>query len=333
MRNLSRLRRRWTAGLLAATTLLALGACADDTPAGGGTTSAAGEPIDVGVFLVASAAVLDEVIGGFKDQFLKASGRSADEVTWVERNAQGDPSLIQSIARELADQDLDLLVVVGTPAVLAVAEIEKDVPIIALAMGDPVGAGVAESLDAPGGNVTGSIDYIDPGQVLDEMLRVTPRPARLGTVYDPANQNLQVWVADLKKALASRDLTLTEATVATPAEVDAASRSLDGRVDAILIGPDAAVIGSIPAVAATARRAAVPLYLVGGDASEPGVLATLGPNYAELGALAGDVAAEVDSGTPAGEVPFARPGAIEWQVNAETAATLGVTVPADVSTP
>jgi putative ABC transport system substrate-binding protein len=198
-------------------------------------------------------------------------------------------------------------------------------------MGDPVGAGVAESLDAPGGNVTGSIDYIEPAKVLDEMLKVSPAPKRLGTIYDPSNQNLQVWVADLKEALPERGLTLVEATVATPAEVDNAARSLIGRVDAIIVGPDATVIGGTPAVAAAARRGQVPLYLVGGEASEPGVLATLGPDYPELGALGGAAAAEVDAGTPPGEVPFGRPGAIEWGVNTETAQTLGVTLPPEAS--
>lgn len=328
---------------MAALIALTLAACAAQTTpvadSGTGTGnptasgSAGGKPVKIGIFLMATAAVLDDVVTGFKNRFVADTRRSADEVTWVERNAQGDPSLIQSIARELADQNLDMLVVVGTPAVLATAQVEKKTPIIALAMGDPVGAGVAKSLDAPGGNVTGSIDYIEPGKVVDEMLRVSPTPKRLGTIYDPSNQNLQVWVADLKKALPSRGLTLTEATIATPADVDAAARSLAGRVDAILIGPDGTVIGGTPAVAAAARRAHIPLYLVGGDSSEPGVLATLGPDYPELGALGADVAAKVDSGTPAGQVPFARPGAIQWGVNTATAASLGVTLPSGVATP
>jgi putative ABC transport system substrate-binding protein len=338
MRISSRVRRSWTVVTALALAAVLLAGCGSGaTPAADVRTPGASDsgraPIKVGIFLMASAALLDDVVAGFKKQFLTDTGRSPDEVTWVERNAQGDASLIQSIARELAGQHLDMITVIGTPAVLAMAQVEKKTPIIALAMGDPVGAGVAKSLDAPGGNVTGSIDYIEPAKVLDEMLRVSPAPKRLGTIYDPSNQNLQVWVADLKKALPARGLSLVEATVATPADVDNAARSLIGRVDAILIGPDATVIGGTPAVAAAARRGKVPLYLVGGDASEPGVLATLGPDYPQLGALGGAVAAKVDRGTPPGEVPFARPGAIQWGVNTGTAKALGVTLPSGVATP
>ncbi len=294
------------------------------------TTVSAAEPYKVGVFLMVSAALLDEMIGGFEDEFLAATGLGPDEVVWDVRNAQGDASLIQSIAREFADSDMDMFAVLGTPAVLALTALEKERPIIAIAMGDPVGAGVAESLDAPGGNVTGSIDYVEPALVLDEIAKVSPPLARLGTVYDPSNQNLQVWVADLEEAVAEAGMTLETATVASSADVSAAARSLVGRVDGILIGPDGIVTGALPAVIEAASSANLPLYLTGGDVSMTGVLATLGPDYPDLGAMAAEAAAAVYEGTDPGEVPFGRPEAIEWGVNSATVEALGVTIPDDV---
>lgn len=277
-----------------------------------------------------SAALLDEMVTGFQEEFLASTGLGPDDVVWDVRNAQGDASLTQSIARELADSDMDMFAVLGTPAVLALTALETERPIIAIAMGDPVGAGVAESLDAPGGNVTGSIDYVDPALVLAEIEKVSPPVTRLGTVYDPSNQNLQVWVADLEEATAEAGITLETATVATSADVSAAARSLVGRVDGILIGPDGIVIGALPAVIEAAASDNLPLYLTGGDVSMTGVLATLGPDYPELGALAAEAAAAVYEGADPGEVPFGRPEAIEWGVNADTAEALGVTIPEDV---
>ena len=295
---------------------------------GAGGTAKADPGTKIAIFSVTSDTLLEDLVKGFKEQFQSDAGLQPDQVQWVEKNAQGDPGLIQGIARQLADDDsLDMIVVLGTPAVLAVAENEKDVPIIAIAMGDPVGAKVAKSLDAPGGNVTGSIDYIDPAKVLAELGKVDPAPKRLGTVYDPSNQNMQVWVADLKKAVAAAGLELQTASIASSADVSAAARSLKGKADALLIGPDAAVITAMPALSEAAMDAREGIYLVGGDANQPGVVATLGPDYPGLGRSAGAAAAKVHAGTDPGSVPFGRPGALEWRVNPATVRQLDLELP------
>jgi putative ABC transport system substrate-binding protein len=214
--------------------------------------------------------------------------------------------------------------------VLAQAAVEAELPIIALAMGDPVGAGVAESLDLPGGNVTGSIDYIDPARLLDEIQAVQPDLGRIGTVVDPANQNMQVWLADLRRAADERDLDVEEATVQSSADVVTAARSLGGRVDAVLIGPDATVVSAIDAVASFAFDEGLPLYGVGVEVTTPGVLASLGPDYAEVGRLAAEAAAEVYGGADPGEVSFRRPGDLEWTINVATAEELGLDLPAEL---
>lgn len=315
--------------VLAAALLLTLVAgCGDDDAGADGTSAEDGAK--VAVFSVASDTLLEDLVAGFKEEFLSETGLGADEVEWVEENAQGDPGLIQSIARNLADDEsLDMIVALGTPVVMAMAENEAETPIIAVAMGDPVGAGVAESLDAPGGNVTGSIDYVDPAELLVELASIEPAPTRLGTIYDPSNQNMQVWIADLEEAVADAGIELETASIAAAADVSAAARSLEGKVDAFLIGPDAAVITALPALSEAAVDAGQGIYLVGGDPSMPGVVATLGPDYPELGRSAGAAAAEVFAGADPGDVPFGRPGSIEWGVNATTVDQLQLTLPAE----
>jgi putative tryptophan/tyrosine transport system substrate-binding protein len=312
--------------LLGAVTLLA-GCGAGDRPAGGATRAGL---FEVGVFQIASAPVIDDIVDGFKDSFLDSTGLGPGSVEFVHRNAQGDSSLIQSIARELAGRDLDMIAVVGTPAVLAQAEVEAEVPIVALAMGDPVEGGVADSLDVPGGNVTGSIDYLDPGLAVAELVAIEPGVRRIGTVFDPSNDNMQVWLDDLRPALDHRELALVEAPIGSSADVVTAARSLGGRVDAVLIGPDTTVISSIDAVGAFARDERLGLYGVAIEAGTPGVLAALGPDYHEVGRLAGAAAADVHAGVDPGRIPFRRPGALRPVLNTTTADRLGLDLPPDV---
>jgi putative ABC transport system substrate-binding protein len=284
----------------------------------------------IGIFKITSGAVFDDISDGFVDGFAEGTGLDVEQIDIVEENAQGDPSLIQSIARSFADSDADMVAVVGTPAVIAQAEVTTDRPVIAMAMGDPVGAGLAESLDRPGGNVTGSIDYIDPALLVDELQAVHPDLERLGTVYDPANQNMQVWIDDLRTTLDDRGIELVEAAASASTEVEPATRSLDGRAEVILTGPDAMVIEAIGAVGQVAKRSGTPVYTVAADIGADGVVASLGPDYREVGRLAGAAAAEVHNGTPAGEVAFGRPGELLWTLDRDEARELGLDIPADI---
>lgn len=323
-------RTRTLAALAAAGALLA-GACgSDDAASVGAAAEDPAERVKIGIFEITNAAVLDDISAGFVAGFTDETGLDRDRIEIVEENAQGDPSLIQSIARSFAEGDTDMVAVVGTPAVIAQAEQITDRPVIAMAMGDPVGAGVAESLDAPGGNVTGSIDYIDPALLVDEIRQVHPELASIGTVHDPANQNMQVWMDDLRAAADERGLEIVEAAAAASTDIDAAARSLDGRVDVILTGPDTMVIEAIGVIGQVARRGGVPLYTVGADVTVEGVLASLGPDYAAVGRLAGIAAADVFAGTPAGEVPFGRPGELTWELDEAEAERLGLSIPADL---
>jgi putative ABC transport system substrate-binding protein len=305
---------------------LALLAAGCGGSASSGSTGGA-QPVTVGVLVIAQAQVLDQTVQAFEDELRsKAGGR---KVSFTVKNANGDTTLIQSIVRDFVDSGDTMFAVIGTPAVIAMAKAEKRRPIIALAIGDPVGAGVARSLDHPGGNVTGSVDYVNPKLLLAQLAQTAPKPARIGTVYDPSNANMQVWIKDLRAAVAaSPGLSLTEATISGSGDIATAARSLAGRVDTLLIGPDASVFAGMAAIAGTAKTNRLPLYVVAGDPSIDGVVASLGPDYPTIGRLAGDAAGRVLAGSKPGDVPFGRPSGVEWSANQATASRLGVTIPA-----
>ncbi|MDT3443854.1 MULTISPECIES: ABC transporter substrate-binding protein [unclassified Pseudofrankia] len=319
-------RRRLAGALLGAIGMIGvIAGCGSSS--GSTTSSSAGSgTVKVNIFEVAQADVVTTLETAFKKELTaKLAGRT---VSYSVSNANGDPSLIQSIARNLSRSNSSLIAVIGTPAVIAMAQQDKTHPIIALAMGDPVGGKVADSLDHPGHNVTGTIDFVDPAELLGELAKVTPAPKRIGTIYDPSNENSQVWVAQLRTAIKARPgLALVEATVASAGDVQSAARSLVGRTDTILVGPDAAVASGIAAVGAVALSNKIPLYLTSGDATTSGVLATLGPSYADLGSQGADVAVKVLDGAQPAATPFGRPGALEWDVNHSTLGALGVTMP------
>jgi putative tryptophan/tyrosine transport system substrate-binding protein len=328
---------RWAVPAMAAcAAVVALAACGSSgstasSRAGGSSPAAAGsQPLRVGVFELVTATVIDQTVAAFEDE-LKAR-LAPRAVTFDVKNAQGEAGLITSISRDFAESSDAGFAVIGTPAVVAMAQQIKGKPIFALAMGDPVGAKVAQSLDKPGGNVTGSIDYVDPAVVLKSIMEISPAPKRIGTIYDPSNQNMQVWIKALHAAAAKYPgVSVVESTISGVQDVPTAAGSLAGRVDAELIGPDATVFSGLAAVGATAAKASIPVYVIGGSGAVPGILASIGPNYPTLGKLAADAAVKVFDGTPAADVPFATPPGIQITVDKATMTKLGITVPASLA--
>jgi putative tryptophan/tyrosine transport system substrate-binding protein len=315
------------AGAGLAALALALAGCSGSAA---GESASGDNTYRIGVLQIAQATLLDDITAAFEASVKSGMGPDVN-VEFDVKNANGDQSLIASISRDFASSDDDAFAVLGTPAVIALAGQVTDRPIFAIAMGDPVGAGVADSLDAPGKNVTGSIDYIDPALLLDDLITMYPQLGTLGTLYDPSNQNMQIWVKALEQATKDEGIALSEATVASSAETAQAARSLVGRADVVLVGPDALVISGMDAVGAAMGGSSIPLFVVGGDLTVPGVLGTLGPDYPALGTAAGEGAVQVLKGASPGTIPFAAPDGLQIGISAQLAATYGLTIPASLA--
>lgn len=313
-----------------AATLLALSsataACGGQGQTGG--THSSRKTLKVGVLKIAQAEVVDDTVKGFETAL-----QSTFPNLWVKfdvKNAQGRADLIRAAVRGLHQSDDDMFAVMGTPAVIAMTKAETRRPIIALAMSDPVSSGVARSLGAPGENVTGSTDFIDPSLQLRDITRVKPRAERLGTVYDPSNAASQEWATALKSRVRTYSMTLAEEHVTDAASVSQAVRRLEGRVDSLLIGPDALATGAEQEIATIAAQANLPLYVTAGDASTPGLTAVLGPDYGQVGWQAGEQAAMVVKGKSVKTVPFTKPESARAQFNMATVDQLGLKVPVDL---
>ena len=72
------------------------------------------------------------------------------------RTAEGRPDRLAAVAKELADLSVDIVVTSGSAATLAAKQTTTTIPIVMIAVGDPVRAGFVQSLARPGGNITGN---------------------------------------------------------------------------------------------------------------------------------------------------------------------------------
>jgi len=141
-------------------------------------------------FLGNSTATLEaNLVGPFRDGLRDlgyVEGRNIlIEYRWAEGNYERFPSLIA----ELIALKADVIVTAGTPAAIAVKKATASIPLVMVAVGDPVGTGLVASLGRPGGNATG-LTSIAPeleGKRLELLKEVLPKVSRVVVLWNPAN--------------------------------------------------------------------------------------------------------------------------------------------------
>ncbi|MGO3254015.1 ABC transporter substrate-binding protein, partial [Microbacterium gubbeenense] len=237
---MSRLRlRRLAAASLAATALFAVSACSSS-----GEESAGGdETMKIGVLQFVQHPALDAATEGFKE----ALDDAGVDVEYDDQNAQGEVPNTNTIATTFASDDLDLVFTVATPAAQAATQAILDTPVLFTAVTDAEAAGLVDSNDAPGANVTGTSDLNPVADQLALLAEIAPDAKTVGVVYSSGEVNSEVQVDLAKEAAADLGLTIKEATVSNSSEVQQATQSL-GDVDAIYVPTDNTVVSGIAAL-------------------------------------------------------------------------------------
>ncbi|NLJ34300.1 MAG: ABC transporter substrate-binding protein [Firmicutes bacterium] len=289
-----------------------------------------GKPLKVGISQFMEHPALDAARDGFIDGLLELGYEEGPEVEFILKSAQGDSDTCRTIAAKFVQDGVDLLVAIATPNAQAAANVVKDIPIVITAITDPVAAGLAESMERPGGNITGTSDMNPVREQIALVKDFLPEAASLGIIYDAGEDNSLVQVEMAREVVGDFALELLEATVTNSSEVSQAAASLVGKVDAIYVPTDNAVASAISAVIKEAHGAKIPVFGSESAHVEQGGLATFGVDYYLLGKQTAGVADAIFKGQDPGEIPIQGSRDLQLVINKRTAAQLGLTVPADL---
>lgn len=319
-------RSKLVAGVVAACALT-LTACSNGgTDSADTTTSAAAggsESYTVGINQLVQHPALDAATAGFKDAFEEAGV----DVTFEERNANGEQSTALTIAQQFATQDLDLALAVATPAAQAMAQNITDIPVLFTAVTDPVSAQLVDSMETPGANITGTSDVAPIEDQLELLKQIVPDAQTIGIVYASGEVNSQVQVDAVMEAAGPLDLEVTTQTVTTVNDIQQAVEAL-GDVDAIYVPTDNMVVAGIASLVQVAEQKQIPVIGAEAGTVEGGAIATLGIDYEELGRQTGRMALEIlqDGADPA-TMAVETADTFTYVINEDAAARLGVTIP------
>jgi len=276
------------------------------------------------------------VSAGFR-QGLKDHGYvEGTNIAIESRFAHNELDRLPDLSRELIGLPVDVLVTFVTQASIAARDNTKTIPIVMIAVSDPVASKLVSSLSHPGGNVTGTSGMFSEGagkrvQLLNE---VAPGLQSLAVIWNPNNRVFQSQMIRETEVAAKRlgiRLKMFEAYDAASIERVFATISNERGLGLDIL-PDTTLGAHGPMIAALAAKARLPSIGGGTAYAEAGGLIGYGPSLRELARNAGGYVAKILRGAKPADLPIEQPTMFEVVVNMKTAKQIGVTVPQSLKT-
>ncbi|RBW43621.1 ABC transporter permease [Psychromonas sp. B3M02] len=289
------------------------------------------KPVYVATTAIVEHPALDAVRDGIK-AVLDESKYKGDELKFTYESAQGQPAIAAQIARKLVGEQPDVIVAIATPSAQAAVSVSRDIPVVFSAVTDPIGAKLVQTLEQPGGNVTGLSDMVNVKQHLELIKEFVPNLKTLGVPYNPGEANSVSSVAALKEAAAEMGIKVIESAAPKSSDVMIASKQLVGKVDAIYCPIDNTIISAVESVIKVGIDAQIPVFAGDTDTVARGAVAAVGYNYFDLGRQTGDIVVSILDGEKPGAIDVKLAKGTDLFVNPKMAERMGVEVPEAVLT-
>jgi putative ABC transport system substrate-binding protein len=286
------------------------------------------KPWRIGYLSGGSSQVMAPYVATFREGLRNRRLIEGETIVVEYRWADGNNENLPALAGELVALKVDLLVASGTPASVAAKRATSQIPIVFIAVSDPVASGLVASLARPGGNVTGwsTIPHDFSGKLLGLLKEAVPSASRIAVLANPTNPGTVLGLRAMRDQAPSLGMTIQSVEVPTPASLDAAFSTMGGaRPDALVTifdtvtplksGPDRRV----------RREASRPGHLSTERIRRCGGLMSYGPQ--SMVPRTAIYVERILKGAKPADLPVEQPTTFELDINLKTARTLGLTLP------
>ena len=259
------------------------------------------------------------------------------EAGWVDgRNIQidarwtaGDPERFRTYAAELIALAPDVILAATTPAVTALRQASRTVPIVFVGVVDPVGSGMVASLARPGGNATGFVvfEYALATKWLELLKEIAPGVKRAAILRDPT---LAAGIGQFAaiQAAGSTGIELSAIDLRDANEIEHAVAAFAGSANGGLIVTASEFGANHPdVIAAIAARYKLPAVCPFDYFVRAGALISYGPDQVEQFHRAVGYIDRILKGEKPADLPVQAPTKYDLLINLKTASALGITVP------
>ena len=300
--------------------MMSMGAAAED------------EMVNIGVIQYMQHGSLDENYKGFVEGLAEAGYVEGENLTINFQNASGEVSNCQQICNLFANSGTDLVFAIATPAAQTAVNVfqETDIPVIFSSVTDAVTAGLVESNEAPGKNVTGTLDMPVIADQIAVIKDVLPDAEKIAILYTSSEANSEVQAEQAKAAAEEMGMEVVVQTSSSSNDIPQVISSVVGSVDAIYLPADNAFASAMATVNRTAVDNQIPVFCGVEAMIEEGGIATTAINYYDLGVQTANIAVRILEGEAASEIPVETQKEFSLVVNKTFAESVGVEIPAEV---
>jgi putative ABC transport system substrate-binding protein len=281
----------------------------------------------IGVLVVGGSSGSEQFWRLFRDVMHELGYIEGQSIRYEFRSDQGQVNRLPELAAELVRLNVDLIVTWFTPAAQAAKRATREIPIVMALAGNPVETGLIQSLDRPGGNITGMAGVTaelagKSVELLREMLPAARRVVALANAPDPF---AKPFVEQIRHGGIATGTTIDAKMIRGAEELEAAFREMEKNPpDAVIVQP------SLPSkhTAELALRYRIPAVSLLRGFVEEGGLMSYAAAEADMYRRAGAYVDKILKGAKPADLPVEQPMKFELIVNMKTANALGLTVPA-----
>ena len=275
------------------------------------------------------ANLVDAFREGLREHGYEEGRNIVVEYRWADGKYERFPALVA----ELIAANVEVIVTAGTPAALAMKKATTTVPLVMVAVGDPVGTGLVPSLARPGANLTG-LSSVAPdleGKRLQLLREVVPALSHVAMFINSLNPFHVSSMRQARAAAQSMGIKLQLHDIRKSEDLDDAFAAIrKERPDAVLILADRVFLHNRERMIDFTKEQRLPNVNAYKELVEVGGLMSYGPSYEDMHKRAAIYVDEILKGAKPADLPIEQPSKFTFIVNLKAAKALGVTVPSQL---
>ena len=287
----------------------------------------------IGVLVAGSPSSMESRINAFQKRLRELGYKEGQNIIVEYHYAEGNYNRLTAIATDLVRSQASVIVTWAIPVTQVVKNATNTIPIVMAGGGNPVEAGLVESLSKPGGNITGlaTIQNELTGKRLELLKEAFPKISRVAFVFNPEGQVPTQGNEPLKRIAQSLKISLEPLEIRKPNEIDKAFAAIPkSRVDALLLESDPIFNINRANIVKLAVKNKLPAIYPERRWVEDGGMMAYGTDLIEVALRAAIFVDKILKGAKPSDLPVEQPTKFELAINLKTAKQIGVTIPQSV---
>jgi putative tryptophan/tyrosine transport system substrate-binding protein len=277
----------------------------------------------------------DEMLDGFKAQMAELGYVEGQTIEYLyDGPTTHEPGKLEAAAMALMEAQVDLIFAITTPAANVAKQSVSgtNIPVVFWVIADPLAEGYVQTMQRPGGNMTGVTIGVEgiasEGRRLEWLMQVAPGIQNIYVPYNPDDPLvMEQALPTIQNVATSLDIELVLEEVHTREAAQASAENIPEDADAIyILYSDRTVMSARLAFIESAIQRQLPLSMFRSEDAGEGALVTFGTKHFPIGEQAARMADQILNGTPASEMPVEIPE-VYLSINLQTASAIGLEIP------